>query len=456
MRIPLDDHAAMYVAATRTRRHRPCIGLVRRFDEPVAGDALLRWANDLAGNPHGFGRRVVRPRVPGARLRWQPAPDLPPMRYEPDPLDPERLEALLEDEVSSQPDPAGTTGWRLAAARTEDGGSIVTLWVNHAYGDARSILSTAFESAVGPAAAAEAGRRWRAETFDELGDVLRRVRHGVGGSVRLGREAAGSWRRSPEAAAAGDLARLGPTIAALRTRAQTVGARSGRRNVTLVRAGAQEWDTVARDHGGSGNTLLLAVLANLLRGARAARGDAIDGALRILLPVDLRHQRPNGQHDVTANAVVGALVVLDGGPPRHGPLADVRHATKRAIEEATPTGAHRRDGRPAGPTGTVDAMRLLPDALTHRMAVLAQGADGVASNIGAIPAPVGRLGPHRATESYLLGGPMMTDVTVCLGRSGDHVTLGVVADAGRLGPGGSLRSRVDAELRAWGLTATVR
>jgi hypothetical protein len=453
VKIPLDDHAAMYAAATRTRRHRPCIGLVRRFDEPVGGDALLRWANDLARNPQGFGRRVVKPRVPGARLRWQPAADLPPMRYEPEPLGPAELDVLLEEEVSSQPDPSSTTGWRLAAARTADGGSVVTLWVNHAYGDARSILSTAFDAVAPAHDDPGAARRRRPETVDEIGDVVRRLRHGVGGSVRLGREAAGSWRRPAEA---GDLARLGPTLAALRARDQSVGARSGRRNVTLVRVAAEEWDAAARDHGGSGNTLLLAVLANLLREARAARGDAVDGPLRILLPVDLRHQRPDGAHDVTANAVVGALVVLDGGRARHGTLTDVRAATKRAIEDATPVGAQRRDGRPAGPTGTVDAMRLLPDALTHRMAVLAQGADGVASNVGPIPPQVGRLGPHTAAETYLLGGPMMTDVTICLGRSAAGVTLGVVADAGRLGPGGTLRTRVAAELRAWGLAATVR
>ncbi|WP_022930021.1 hypothetical protein [Patulibacter americanus] len=452
MKIPLDDHAAMYVGATRTRRHRPCIGLVRRFDEPVTGDALLRWANELAHNPRGFGRRVVRPRVPGARLRWQAAADLPPMRYEPDALDGPEIVALLEDEVSSQPDPATAPGWRLAAARTRDGGSIVTLWVNHAYGDARAILSTAFDAAAAPADPPVVPRRWRTETVEELTDVVQRVRHGVGGSVRLGREAAGAWR---SAATPGDLQRLTPTIAALRERDRGVGVRSGRRNVALVRTRAEDWDTAARDHGGSGNTLLLAVVANLIRGARQSRGETTDRPLRILLPVDLRHQRPNGQHDVTANAVVGALVVLDGGAPRHGRLDEVRHATKAAIEAAAPAGAQRRDGRPAGPTGTVDAMRLLPDALTHRMAVLAQGADGVASNVGPIPPQVGRLGAHRAAESYLLGGPMMTDLTVCLGRSGGDITLGVVADAGRLGPGGTAHARVEAELAAWGVPGTV-
>ncbi|WP_210493616.1 hypothetical protein [Patulibacter sp. SYSU D01012] len=446
MKIPLDDHAAMYVTATRTRRHRPCIGLVRHFDEPVGAEALLRWATDLARNPHGFGRRVVRPRVPGARLRWQPAPDLPPMRYEPEPLGAGQLAALLEDEVSSQPDPAATAGWRVAAARTEGGGSIVSLWVNHAYGDARAILSTAFDAprAAPPSAPAP---RWRTGTVDELADVAVRVRSGVGGSVRLGREAAVAWRRRD---AAGELRRLGPTLSALRTRDHGVGWRSPRRTLALARIPVATWEEAARDHGGSANALLLAVVANLLRDARRARGEELDRPLRLLMPVDLRGA---GGGDVTANAVAGALVELPGGPPAHGRLDDVRAASKAAIRAAT-AGARDRPAA-AGPAGLVDAMRLLPDALTHRMAVLAQAADGVASNVGPIPGAVGRLGPHRARSSFLLGGPMMTDLTVCLGREGDDVTLGVVADAGRLGPGGTLPARVRGELAGWGLSPVV-
>ncbi|MPQ97099.1 hypothetical protein GB931_03985 [Modestobacter sp. I12A-02628] len=452
MKIPLDDHAAMYVAATRTGLHRPCIGLLRHYDEPVTGDALLRWANELAQDPQGLGRRVVRPRVPGARLRWAPAADLPPIRFEPDELSVPELMALMEEEASQQIDPAATAGWRMAAARTADGGSMVSLWVNHAYGDARALLTHGFGGGSSTVPQQAPVRGWRADTVEELGDVVTRVRHGLGGTVRLGREVAVALARP---SATGDLQRLSPTIAAVRSRNQGVGARSGRRLMALTRVRAADWDGVAQARGGSGNTLLLSVLANLLRTARLSRGDTVDGPLRILLPVDLRHQRPQGQHDVTANAVVGALVVLPGGTPQHGSIADVRVATKRAIEAAAPVGASRRDGRPAGPTGVVDAMRLLPSALSNRLAVLAQGADGVASNVGPLPDLIGRLGRHQASAAYLMGGPMMTDLTIGLGRWGEDITLGVMADAGRLGPSGTLQTLVSAEIAAWGLTATV-
>jgi hypothetical protein len=55
----------------------------------------------------------------------------------------------------------------------------------------------------------------------------------------------------------------------------------------------------------------------------------------------------------------------------------------------------------------------------------------------------------------LLAAPMLTDLTVCLGRVGSVATLGVVADPARLGPAGSLRERVTEELTAWGLPAPV-
>ena len=82
---PLDDHAAMYVAASR-RRHLPCVGVVRRFAEPIDTDTLAAYAADLGANPQGFGRRVVPARVPGARARWEPATVLPELRIEPEPL----------------------------------------------------------------------------------------------------------------------------------------------------------------------------------------------------------------------------------------------------------------------------------------------------------------------------------------------------------------------------------
>jgi hypothetical protein len=441
--LPLDDHAAMYVAASRLG-HPPCVGVVRRFSEQVSEEALASYAASLAANPKGFGRRVAAARIPGARARWAPATSLPSVRVEREPLTAAQLAALLDEEVSAQPDPSRDAGWRLTALTDDGGGTVVLTWLHHAYGDGRAILEHAFAPAAEGAPAGYAAVR----TAHELGDLVARVREGVAGSARLGREAASRGWRVPHS----DLARLGPALSALRARESRIGTRSQRRIVALARMDVQTWKRAAAAHDGTSNTLLIAVLANLLRLARGSRGDVRERGLRLLLPIDTRG-RALGSGAAADNAASASIVVLPGGEPAYGSLAGVRAATHHALRRAT-AAVHAGRARPAG---VVDAMQLLPDAITHRVASRVQAhADGVVSNVGAIPAHVAQLGPYTAREVFLLAGPMRTDMTVCMGRDRTDATLSVMADPARLGPVGKLRDRVAEELAAWGVGADVR
>lgn len=444
-RVPLDDHAAMYVAASR-RRHPPSVGVVRRFEQPIDAATLTAYAAQLAANPRGFGRRVVPARIPGARPSWEPACVLPPVRVESEARTAADIAEILNDEVSAQLDPRCDPGWRLTALAGENGGMLVLTWLHHAYGDGRSILETAFAPAVG-----DEQPRVSARPTTELGDVVARVRRGVAGSVRLGRDAATvGWRR-PQS----ELARLRPAVDALRLRDRGVGCRSLRRVVALARVPVTAWDDAAAERGGSGNALLLAILANLLRIARQSRGELEERPLRLLLPFDTRLRQPLNATSAESvqNASGAATVVLPGGAPTYGSLAGVRSATKQALRDAS---AAVSAGSSARPPGVVDAMDLLPHAITQRVAVRVQAhADGVASNVGSIPDHVAALGRHVASEVFLLAGPMLTDLTVCLGRDRDALALGVVADAARLGPVGGLQELVGEELAAWGLPAVV-
>lgn len=325
---------------------------------------------------------------------------------------------------------------------------MVLTWLHHAYGDGRGILETAFAPNAVPTGSQPAVAPG---TMQELGDVVARFRRGVIGGARLGREAASVRWREPQS----DFARLRPALTALRTRDRSVGARSQRRVVALARIDSQAWEEAAAARGGSGNALLLAVLANLLRMARQSRGEAHERPLRLLLPFDtrLRANGGGGGQQVSANAAGAAIVVLPGGSPAYGRLDEVRAATREALRRAT---AAMQATSAAGPPGVVDAMQLLPSAVTHRLASRVQGhADGVASNVGPIPAHVADLGPYSAREVFLLAGPMLTDLTVCLGRDREQVALGVVADPARLGPAGGLRERVAEELAGWELGADV-
>lgn len=444
-RVPLDEHAAMYVAASR-RRHLPCVGVVRRFGHRIDGGTLAAYAAQLATNPEGFGRRVVPARLPGARARWEPASVLPALRLEPEPLPPPEVAALLDDEVSVQPDPSCDPGWRLTALPDTDGGTTVLTWLHHAYGDGRGILETAFVPGVAPSDPLPARGT---HTIHEVTDVVARVRRGVIGGARLGREAATvRWRRPHS-----EMARLGPALAALRARDHSVGRRSHRRVVALARIAATDWDDAASARGGSANALLLAVLANLLRIARQSRGDTYERPLRLLLPFDTRAGSRGADGSSAANAAGAAIVLLPGGGLRYGSLAEVRAAARAALQRASSSAVATST---TGPPGVIDAMQLLPSALTHRLASRVQGhADGVASNVGPIPVHVAELGPHTASEVYLLAGPMLTDLTVCLGRDRGEIALGVVADPARLGPVGGLRECLAEELAGWELAASV-
>jgi hypothetical protein len=198
------------------------------------------------------------------------------------------------------------------------------------------------------------------------------------------------------------------------------------------------------------------MLANLMRVARQARGEAMDQPLRLLLPIDIspfleQLGMGGGIADRTGNTVIASVVNLPGGAPVHGDISDVRAATKLAIETAV---AQLSATPSARLPGLIDAMHLLPNAITHRIAIRVQAdVDGVASNVGPLAEYLGVIGPHVARDIFVVATPMRTDITGTFGRHGETSALSFVADPARLGPAGTLRERVATELRAWGLTA---
>ena len=459
MNLPLDDHAAMYITASGSRVHPPCIGMIQRFSERIPAETIEAHVRDLVANPLGVGRKVVRPAIPGARARWSPEPDVPDwaMRIESVPLSHAELAERLDEEISEQPDPLRNHGWRYTVLPTDDGGMIIVNWVNHAFGDARSMLETVF--APRDVWSAERARPSNGEsTFSrtlspviELSDVAQRISTGVKGSLRLGAEAAIAAARPQRRGA--HLTQLSPAVEAIRRPKQQVGALSSRRVITLARVVHEQWRTIAGEHGGSSNTLFLTVLANLMREARRARGESLERPLRILMPIDIGPFLREAGQSVEGSTIISSVVVVDGGRAVHGDISDVRAASKTAIETAVAQIPKTRSTRPPG---IVDAMHLLPNAITHRLATRVQAnVDGVASNVGPLPEYVGRIGSHLATDNFLVATPMRTDLTACFGRQGETSTLSFVADPARLGPAGTLDERVAAEFGAWGISAEI-
>jgi hypothetical protein len=214
---------------------------------------------------------------------------------------------------------------------------------------------------------------------------------------------------------------------------------------------AADWDEAAAQRGGSGNTLLAAVSANLLRRARIARGGQAERNLRVLLPIDLRDRDVGDAAAISSSPtaqITTAAVVLPGGLPAHGDLRELRARMKAAFVADTGTAPVVR--------GAGDVMRLLPEALTFQVAAhAARQFDGCASNVGPVPERMLSIGSHRARDAVLLGFPIGNEALTALIRYRDRVAVGVVTDPLRLGPAADLRAWLTEELDAWGLTDVV-
>ncbi|WP_249358149.1 hypothetical protein [Nocardia cyriacigeorgica] len=108
-----------------------------------------------------LGRRVVRPRVPGARRSWQPTVRAHPL----DQRDEIAVTEVLEwaDTLGADLDPEYAPGWRLSSAPLDDGGTVIALTCSHVLADARGLI-IAVDAALTAGAYSGASSRARALT----------------------------------------------------------------------------------------------------------------------------------------------------------------------------------------------------------------------------------------------------------------------------------------------------
>jgi hypothetical protein len=440
--------------ASRRSTVLPNMGLVLRFGDALDESDLKTEAGRLASSPFGLGRRLALPRVPGARPRWVAAPDPPPVQLAPPRASACELGNWLADELSVRHDPVQDAGWRMAATSDAEGSTVVAVTLNHLFGTGRDIATTLYggELVNGSGGDGESPSWDRYDLLDEVVDAGARLRRGTLGLLRLGRDAArGAVGREP----VGELADIAKPLGALRDRDRSRGRPSSRRVGAVVRAEAQAWDAAAGQHGANRTALQVAVVANLLRAARAARGGAAQRPIRLIVPVDLadRHEVPQASATVGPVRLTSATIVLGGGAPRYGELREVREQLRQAVQAALRE--VEVTGRVPVAPGVVDAMRLLPDALSARIMFGVHARyDGAMSNVGPLPPGVMRMGDHVADDAFLMAFPLGSDLAVTFATHGDVVALGAVADPSRLGAGPPLRERIATELDRWGILAS--
>ena len=460
--VPLADLGSLLLYATRHTRVLPNIALVRRFPGEIPLAAIEAEAHRLASLPYGGGRCLMMPKVPGARPLWRANPEPPPISSAPDAVDASALATWLADEMSVREDPLERAGWHPATIRF-DGFTFVALVGNHLYGTGRDLAMSIWGDQ-GPQAVASSNngkdlmdmRPLSAPEHDlgaEFVDLLRRVRAGVVGLARLGTQSLpGPQRRRPY----GETATLRRTLNALLDRDASRGKPSTRRVAALATVSLDAWREEALRHGGTGLALQVAVTANLLREARRARGGDTFRPLRIIVPVDLSDRSVASAPDATMESpeLTSAEVVISGGLSVHGDLAEVREVCRRAIQAARAEVA--ATGRVPVAPGMVDAMRLLPDALTVRAVIKVHARfDGAVSAMGQLVPGMNRLGEYVASDVFPVAFPLGSDISVTTGIIDEILAFGIVADPSRLGAGPSLRERFARELEGWEIDAEV-
>jgi hypothetical protein len=408
----------------------------------------------MAATPYGLGRRIAPPRVPGGRHRWRQEPEPPAIAFAPRALiGPDALAAWLDRELGVPLDPEHDAGWRIAAAPDGDGGTVVLVMVHHLFGTGGGILNALYgEAHLDPTVGTTEARFSTANHFTlgrEARGVAERFGLGLLGAARL----AGSMPQAvrERSRQGGEAAAGPPAVRPPRGRDRTRRPPSNLRVGAVATLEAAAWDEAAARRRGTGNTLLAAVAANLLRRARTARGGQRERTLRLLLPVDLTDrelehvaQRSSGP----APAMTTAEIVVEGGAPAYGELGTLRARMKAAFIADS--------GSVPTVRGAGDVMRLLPEPLTFRAAARAAlRFDGCASNVGTVPAGMSLLGPHEADGMAMLGFPIGNEALTCLIRYRDRIGVSVVTDPLRLGAAADLRAWLGEELAGWGLTEVV-
>lgn len=452
------EWGSLALRAGRVGPNLPHMGIFLRFPDRVSPEEILAEIDRIAKIPYAMGRRIQPPRFRGGRHRWKAVVERPLYEISEDSVaDGDELTRWMNSHLCVRLDPEFDAGWAAFSTYIDDGGTAVLIVLHHLFGIAGGVLGALYGPQDTDPTVNTTGLRFtsgnhfsRADEFRALRDRIVLGALGllklVASLPRLVRDRL--RRQAPDPAAPKPIKgprRLDPTRNEL----------SPDRDCALAFVRADEWDDRARELGGSGNTLLAAVDANLLRRARIARGGDSSRPIQILVPVDLsdrddlnrlglRSSAPSGD-----NAMTTAAVVVEGGAPRHDDLRDLRARMKAAYEaDADDTPVIR---------GAGDAMRLVPEAITYRAAErAAKSFDGCASNVGQLPEGMLELGGSHATHALMIGFPIGNETIAVLHRYEDMVAISVTTDPVRMGAGDpTMRQWLIEELAGWGFEDVV-
>ncbi len=438
-RLTLDDD--LFVRAHRVLGIPVVNQTVWRFDRPLDPAEVGRLDLGLRDGP--LARSIRRSRVPGARDTWVASSAGGPVHVATSPLRPGDVLAWAEERAAEPLDPWSGPTWSLATASTTDGGSVLSYLTPHVVCDGGAHVAALVAAVEGGGPGRLPAEGPTPTVRDDLRDAVRQVGLALRGGATAVRDALRSSRPPRTDVQTSRDGLLGPDQAGddLPRAPATV----------VVDLDARAWDEAAARHGGTSNSLLVAVAVEvLLASGRVEAGRPV----RVSLPVSLR-----GTDDLRSNATSGVSIdvvteVADGV----GRVVDLGAVRAQARSAYATLSGGRHD--PLGPL-----TQLLPDPV---VAVLARGVAAplcLCSNLGQLPAtfaaPLGRPATSVLMRSVTQGvTPSMLrrtrgGLTVWWTRHGDTATLAVLGvDPDHLGDREALARLVVGTTSRWGVPST--
>ncbi|MDV8057766.1 MULTISPECIES: hypothetical protein [unclassified Rhodococcus (in: high G+C Gram-positive bacteria)] len=317
-----------------------------RTTETVSREELDRIHDELAVGQ--LGRRVGRPRIPGARLRWDISSESLPLEYGTDAVD--DIIGWADAQADVRLDPQYGPGWRLTAAPVAHGGTVLSLVCSHALADARELIDAAAQAFSGsaPVHVLHPG----SDVKDAITMIVTVLLRSIAATARLwvSKKARAELRAFTTADSGG----IAPHHA-------------NRMTSVIVDVDAAEWDSAARRVGGSANSLFVSVVAATMNEL---------GSPAVTVDIPFR----TGSGDANAIGMATVAVRGDDSP------AAIRAACKEAF------------GKPVGaPAGyPPEIVQLLPHRVAAKLTSTPGRGEVLCSNIGDIPDGITALGSHRS------------------------------------------------------------
>ncbi|MFD3507923.1 hypothetical protein [Nocardia sp. NPDC058666] len=414
--------------------------LAWRFDEPVGRDVLARFHAQLA---QGFlARRVHNARLPFARPYWLPATASLPLGWDSTPVaDDEILDwYFAQSRVDFEPETGQV--WRLSAAPTTSGGTLVSLVTSHVASDGGAVLF-----AVGDALA-------------RLGESPNRA---TGSGLLVGIKPRNTLSANMIDAGRQLRAVAKGIRAAIAARAVTEPDRNPRPDTPplplpprwspadlVVQLDLAEWNAAAATHSGTTNGLLIALGAGIL-GRSGRVGDTAD--IRVDIPNSMRTT-----DDPRANATTGLPISVTYRAGEPIDLAAVRAAVKRAAT------AYRDPATTPALQHLQPVQMILPRFVLRHFARTAKAPECLCTNLGETAQGVSTIAGHKASAVLMRPVVCTNDtemfrrvevgVNLSFATDGHTITLAITgADPDRFPTRTALGALATAEFESWGLTA---